>query len=150
MNKRAAIDAFLSQRTFALVGISRGGKKFGNMVLRDLSAKGFLIYPVHPQAETIDHVRCYPSLNALPEPVGGVIVVVPPAQTETVVQEAHAAGITRVWMQQGAESPAAIRFCEENNMTVVHGECIMMFAEPVGSVHGFHRLINKLVGKYPR
>ena len=150
MYKKTAITDFVSQRTFALVGISRGGKKFGNMIHKELTTRGYQVIPVHPQAESIEGVRCYPSLSALPEPVGGVIVVVPPAQAEKVVQEAHAAGIQRVWLQQGAESPAAIRFCEENNLTVVHGECIMMFAEPVGSIHSFHRWINKLFGKYPK
>ena len=147
--KKNAIDAFISQPILALVGVSRSGKKYGNLVLRELKAKGIRIYPVHPEAEVIDGERCYPNLASLPEPVGGVIVVVPPSKTETVVKEAHAAGIKRIWMQQGAESPAAIRYCQENNLSVVHGECIMMFAQPVQSIHGFHRWINKVFGKLP-
>jgi len=75
---------------------------------------------------------------------------VPPAETEQVVQEAAAAGIRRVWMQQGAESEAAIRFCEEHGMSVVHGECILMFAQPVDSVHRLHRWIWRLLGKLPQ
>jgi hypothetical protein len=74
-------------------------------------------------------VPFWPSLAALPEPVGGVLTVVPPAETEKVVAAAHAAGITRVWMQQGSESDAAIRFCEEHGIAVVQHECVLMFAE---------------------
>ena len=58
-------------------------------------------------------------------------------------------GIRRVWMQQGAQSDAAIRYCQEHNINEVHGECIMMFAQPVKSFHGFHRGVWKLFGKLP-
>jgi uncharacterized protein len=146
---QSAIQEVLAQRTFALVGVSRGGKKFGNAIHRELKAKGYKVFPVHPQAEIIENDRCYPSLKELPEKPGAVVICVPPIQAERVVQQSFDAGITRVWLQQGAESDAALRFCENHAMTAVHGECIMMFAEPVGSFHSFHRWIWKLIGRYP-
>ena len=150
MTSRAAVEGFLGEKTLAVVGVSRGGKKFGNMVMKDLKGKGYRVFPVNPHAETIDGEPCYPSLETLPERPGGVITVVPPAVTETVVRDAKAAGIKRIWMQQGSESEAALGFCAENGLEVVHGECIMMFAEPVASIHRFHRWIWKLFGKLPR
>jgi uncharacterized protein len=146
---QSAVQEIIAQRTLALVGVSRSGKKFGNAILRELKAKGYRIFPVHPQAEVIDGDRCYPDLKSLPENAGAVVICVPPAQTEQVVQQAYEAGITRVWLQQGAESFAAIRFCESKEMTTVHGQCIMMYAEPVRSIHGLHRWIWRLIGKYP-
>jgi hypothetical protein len=53
-------------------------------------------------------------------------------------------------MQQGAESKEAIRFCEDNNIAVVHGECILMFAEPLAFGHRLHRWIWKLLGRLPK
>lgn len=150
LTSRAAVEDFISQRKLAVVGVSRSGKKFGNLAFKELKARGYQLSPVHPQAETIHGERCYPSLRALPEPVGGVLVVVPPAETEKVVREAAAAGIKRVWMQQGAESPEAIRFCAENGIAAVHGECILMFAEPAAWYHRAHRWVWKLLGKLPR
>ena len=64
--------------------------------------------------------------------------------------EANEAGIKKIWMQQGSESPKAIKFCKENGIELVEGECIMMFSEPVKSIHKFHRGLNKLFGKYPK
>jgi hypothetical protein len=32
---------------------------------------------------------------------------------------------------------------------VVHGQCILMFTEPVGSFHKFHRWIWKVLRKIP-
>lgn len=128
MTSNATIDDFLSQHTLAVAGVSRGGKKFGNVVFRDLKAKGYRMIPVNPHAHTVEGERCYPDLGAIPEPVDGVVLVVPPQQTEQIVQDAARAGIRRVWMQPGAESAAAIRFCETHDIRVVHGRCIMVLA----------------------
>jgi predicted CoA-binding protein len=150
MTKGEIINDFISQRTLAIAGLSRNGKHFGNSVYKDLTAKGYKLYPVHPHVHTIDGVQCYPDLTSLPEEVGGVIAILPPVQTEILVKDAAKAGIKRVWMQQGAESKEAIRFCNENNINAVHGECIYMFAQPVVSIHKFHRFIWKLIGKIPK
>ena len=150
MTTRAAVDDFVAQRTLAVVGVSRGGKKFGNMAFRHLKASGYRLLPVNASAEVVEGERCYPALGALPGPVDGGLIVVPPAETEKVVRQAADAGIRRIWMQQGAESDAAIRLCEENDISVVHGQCIMMFAEPVTSYHRLHRWIWGLLGKLPR
>jgi len=150
MSRKNDVDNFLTQKTMAVVGVSRGGKKFGNAILKDLKQKGYRVFPINPHAESIDGERSYPDLSALPERPDGVITVVPPAVTEKVVEEAHAAGIKRIWMQQGSESDAAIRYCQDKGITVVDGECILMFAEPAAFYHRFHRWVWKLLGKLPQ
>jgi len=126
MNNQAAVKDFVSRKTFAIVGVSRSGQKYGNIVFRDLEAKGYKLYPIHPEAGTLEGVTAYKDFASLPEKVDGVILVVPPEQTEKVVQDAAAAGVKRVWMQPGAESEAAIQFCEENGILAVHDMCIMV------------------------
>jgi uncharacterized protein len=150
MASRTEIDRFLSEKRLALAGASRTGKKFGNAVIKDLKPKGFEIFPVHPEASEIEGTPCYRSIADLPAGVENLILSVPPEQTERLVQEAAAFGIKRVWMQQGAQSANAIRLCEEKGIRVVHGECILMFAEPLGWFHGVHRWIWKVMGRYPR
>ena len=150
MSSKQAVNEFISQKKLALVGASRQGRKFGNMAFKELKAKGYQVALVHPHADTIEGERCWPTLAALPEPVEGVLITVPPAQTAQVVRDAAAAGIKRVWMQQGAESPEAIRFCQENGINAVHGECILMFAEPAAWFHRAHRWVWKLLGKLPQ
>jgi predicted CoA-binding protein len=143
------IHDFLSQRSLAVVGVSRNTKKFGNAIYRTLKQQGYKVFPIHREADSIEGDRCYRGFNALPEKVGGVVLCVPPVQTERILEEILGAGINRVWMQRGAESYAALRFCEKNGISVVHGHCILMFAEPVESIHKFHRWVTKLIGKYP-
>ncbi|OHD74753.1 MAG: hypothetical protein A2177_10265 [Spirochaetes bacterium RBG_13_68_11] len=108
------------------------------------------MFPVNPNATTIGGEKCYPSVGALSGKVGGVLVFTPPAHTEKVVREAVAAGIRRIWIQQGAASPAALRFCADNKLPAVTKQCILMYAEPVASFHAFHRWVKRLFGGLPR
>ncbi len=146
---RSRVEDFVAQKTLALAGASRGGKKFGNALLKELIGKGYTVHVVHPEAAEIDGAPCVPTLDALPEAVGGLVLAVKPAATEKLVREAHAAGIPRIWIQKGAESPDAVAYCRENGVDAVHGECLLMFADPVQSVHAFHRWLWKIFGKLP-
>jgi uncharacterized protein len=143
------IHDFLSQRSLAVVGVSRNTTKFGTAIYRTLKQQGYKVFPIHREADSIEGDHCYQGFKNLPEKVGGVVICVPPLQTEKILAEVLEAGITRVWMQNGADSEAAIRFCENNGITAVHGQCILMFAEPVASFHKFHRWVTKLIGRYP-
>ena len=149
MTTRSAVEQFLAQRSLGLVGVSRGGRKFGNTVLRELTKRGYRVSVVHPEAAEIDGVSCVPSVSELPDEVGGIVIVVPPEQTEKVVREATLRGVRHIWMQQGSESPAAIELCRGSGIDVVHGECILMYAEPAG-IHRFHHWLWKLLGKLPQ
>lgn len=143
MPSAAPIDRFLAHPALALVGVSRSGKKFGNVALRTLREKGYRVYPLHPQAGSIDGVRCYRHFSELPEPVGAAVVVVPPAQAMDVVRDAAAAGIRQVWLQQGAESPVVLAACKELAIEAIAGECVLMFAHPTG-FHKVHRWFSDL------
>lgn len=150
MVTKAMIDDFISQHTLAIIGVSRKANKFGNIAFKELKAKGYQFYLVHPSGEVIEGERSYTSLKDLPAKVGGVLVSVPPAKAEEVVREAHEEGIYRIWLQQGAESRATIQYCQQNGMSVIHGQCILMFAQPLTFFHKPHRWVMQLLGQLPK
>jgi predicted CoA-binding protein len=150
MNTMQDIQGFVAEKTLAVAGLSRDEKSFSAAVSKELKTKGYTLYPVNPNADSIRGEKCYPSLAALPVKVGGVLVFTPPAHTEKVVREAVAAGIRRIWIQQGAASPEALRFCADNKLPAVSKQCILMYVEPVTSIHAFHRWVKKLFGGLPR
>ena len=149
LNSRSDVELFIRQRTLAVVGVSRTGKKFGNVIYRSLRSKGYRVIPVHPAAETLEGDRCAADLHHLPEPVDGLVLVVPPKESEHLVREAYDAGIRRVWMQQGASSPAAVQYCRDHGMTVISGECLLMFIEPAEWIHRAHRWVWKKLDRLP-
>jgi uncharacterized protein len=142
------IEAFVQEKRVALVGVSRSGKKFGNSIMSELKQRGYDVYVVHPQAEEIGGERCYPSLSALQGKAGSVLICVSPKQAGEVLREAAGAGFDKIWVQQGADSPEVKALASELGIRPVTGKCILMYAPPVKSIHGFHRAIAKLIGQY--
>lgn len=127
-----AVEDFTQQRKIAVVGVSSQGRGFGARVYRNLKAKGYDVMAVNPKGGEFEGDPVYPDLNSLPEQPGGAVLVVPPAVSENVVRDAAIAGIKRIWMQEGAESEAAIEYCRQNGMSVVHGRCIMVVTDGDG------------------
>ena len=121
------IREFLNKENiYAVVGASKNPRKYGHQVYKDLRSAGYEVYPVNPNAEQVLGDRCYPNLKELPRTPSVVDIVVPPQVTEEIVKICKELGITKVWMQPGSESDTAIKFCEDNDIEVVHGVCVMI------------------------
>jgi hypothetical protein len=125
-NREALIADFVNRQRWAVVGASQDRSKFGNRVFRSLGQAGYRVYPVNPHVKEVEGAAAYATLADLPELPEVVNLVVPPAVTEQVVREAHDLGLTRIWMQPGAESEEAISFCETHGMQVVYDACAMV------------------------
>lgn len=141
MATQAMIDEFLGHKKLALVRLSPTTAVAGGRIDDELKAKDYDITVVY-----LDDSVTEPRLSNLKEPVEGVIIAVPKKHAEKAVKEAIESKIPRVWIQNGCQSPAAIELCEANGVPVVHGACVMMYAQPVKSVHSFHRRLWKTFG----
>lgn len=143
-----AIQDFVQGKRIAVMGVSRSGKKFGNIAVTELKQRGYQVLIVHPEAQEIGGERCYPSVAALPAAVDGVLICVPPKHASAALREAVQAGVKNIWLQQGADSAEVHATARELGVSLITGKCILMYAPPVKSLHGFHRTIAKLVGQY--
>lgn len=149
MKTKDMIEKFFSSEAYAVVGVSEKRHKFGNVVFREMREREFIVYPVNPRLSFVEDRMCYKGVSDLPDEVQSVVIVIPPEAAEQVVAECKWKGIQNIWLQPGAQSREAITYGEENGMNVIHGECILMFLEPVRSLHAVHRWVNKVIGKYP-
>ena len=149
MNSKKVVEDFIAQKKIALVGVSRKKTKFGNAIYKELKQKGYNVFPINPHINNFEGDVCYPDLHSLPEKVDAVVINVQPAQTEKVVKEAKEAGIKKVWLQQGSQSDAAVKYCEENGIDYVSNECILMFAQPSAFIHRAHKWVWGVLGKLP-
>jgi len=120
------IKEFMAQKKFAVVGATDNPEKYGNQILKNLKKRNYDVYPVNPRLKTVEGMKCYATLTDLPVKVDVVDFVVPPSATESILRECVALGLNRIWLQPGSESEAAINFCRENNLKVVHDVCVMM------------------------
>jgi len=125
--RKELIRQFLTKENiFAIVGVSKDQKKFGNQVYRDLKNSGYHVYPINPNTSEILGDKCYPNLESLPVKPDVVDIVVPPKITEIIVKKCKELGITKIWMQPGSESPNAIKYCKENGIDLIYNACVMV------------------------
>lgn len=126
------IEKFLAAKAFGVAGASTNRDKYGNRVLRCYLQNGRKAIPINPRADAIEEVPCVASVADLPSEVKSLSVITPPKITEEVVEAAIAKGIENIWMQPGAESPAAVERCRQAGVNVIaDGSCLLV-------VMGFH------------
>ena len=85
------------------------------------------VYPVNPNAASVEELAVYSDLASLPGPVHGVSVITPPDVTEQIVEHLPGSGATWVWMQPGAESARAVARALELGVRVISGgPCLLV------------------------
>ncbi len=99
------MNFFFRPKGIALIGASATPFKGGNSILKNLIT-GFDggIYPVNPKYETIEEVRCYPTVADVPDPVDLAIVFVPAPHVPGVVRACADRGIKGVMIESGGFS----------------------------------------------
>jgi predicted CoA-binding protein len=127
MSTQALVADWTERRTWAVVGASDNRAKFGNRIYRVLRERGYVVYPVNPTMETVEGDRAYPDVGSLPPGVEVLDFVIPPPRVPPVLDQAKAAGITRIWLQPGAESPEVLAHAATLGLEVIAGgPCAMV------------------------
>jgi predicted CoA-binding protein len=127
MNIDEQIAQFFTSKAFGVVGASSRRHKYGNKVLRCYQQNGRRVIPVNPVEKEIEGLAVVVSVTELPAEVQSLSLITPPQVTEKVVEQAAAKGIRNIWMQPGAESPAAIAFCQKQGMNLIaDGSCVLV------------------------
>jgi len=148
------VKDFLSQKRIAVTGVSRTPATHGgNGVYRRLRERGYQVFAVNPNAETVEGDRCYPDLASIPGGVDGVVIATAPARAEATVRECQQLDIRRVWMHHGpgptSAHPDAVDYCERNGIAVIAGGCPLMFAPTSDTAHRCMRWVLERTGAVP-
>lgn len=125
-------------RSIAIVGASANPSRASSFVLTYLrsSVCDFTLYPVNPRETEIQGLRCYPSLDALPEVPDLVDVFRKPADCPQIAAEAVAVGAKTLWLQLGIWSDEAASIAHEAGLDVVMNRCTKIeHARFAGGLH---------------
>jgi predicted CoA-binding protein len=112
----------------AVVGASNAPEKYGNIITRDLTRKGYTVLPIHPRERRVAGLTAYPTVDAAPGPVHIVNFVVPPAVSREVLATLDPARYEVVWFQPGSYDAEAVRDARARFREVVVEDCIMVVA----------------------
>src|SRR6266508_1104331 len=73
------VEPIFRPASIALIGASRHKGKVGYAILRNLLVNEYQgkIFPVNPNADSVQGIKAYPSVEAIPDPVDLAIVTIP-------------------------------------------------------------------------
>ncbi|MGV8965070.1 MAG: CoA-binding protein [Cellulomonas sp.] len=152
--KEAATD-FLTAKRVAVTGVSRKAEGHGgNVVYQRLRDRGYEVFAVNPNAETVEGDKAYPTLASIPGGVEAVVIGTRPATAETTMRECAELGINHVWMHRsvggGSVSPAATTYGRAHGITVIDGGCPLMFDPTADGAHKCMKFVFTMTGAVPK
>lgn len=130
-------------RTVAVVGASSSSTTIANTFIRRMKDFGYrgAIYPIHPKAEAVEGLRCYPALAETPEPVDYAYVAIGARSIPGVLRQSNqrvrfaqviSSGFGEV--TEGTELEAnLLRAAREGGCTVLGPNCLGLYS-PRGGV----------------
>jgi hypothetical protein len=152
--KEAATE-FLNHRRIAITGVSRTpGNHGSNAVYKRLRERGYDVFAVNPNADTVEGDSAYHDLHSIPGSVEAVIIGTRPDRADETMQECAELGIKYVWMHRGpgsgSVSASATAYGREHDITVIDGGCPCMFGATADRGHKAMRVLFTLTGNVPK
>jgi len=155
MQIKQAAEQFLASKRIAVTGVSHAPSGHGsNAVYVRLRERGYTVFAVNPNTQTVEGDTCYPSLSAIPDGVEAVVIGTRPEHALATMTEVVELGIPMAWMHRGfgggSVSAEATAMGRANGVVVIDGGCPLMFG---GTSDGGHRFMCRLLsmtGKVPR
>jgi predicted CoA-binding protein len=141
-----AASEFLANKRVAVTGVSRTPKSHGsNTVYRRLRDRGYEVFAVNPNADTVEGDTAYQNLKSIPGGVQAVVIGTRPGFAEGTMRECAELGIKQVWMHRGpgagSVSDAATDYGRQHGITVIDGGCPLWFAPVSDFGHKITRLV---------
>jgi uncharacterized protein len=152
---KAAASEFLANKRVAVTGVSREPKNHGsNVVYQRLRERGYEVFAVNPNADTVEGDRCYHDLRSIPGGVDAVVIATRPEIAEETMRECADLGIKQVWMHRGpgagSVSRTAADYGRERGIAVIDGGCPCMFGPTADRGHKMMRVVLSMTGNVPR
>ena len=121
----AGLRRILAQcRTIAVVGLSANWYRPSNFAAKYMRDKGYRVIPVNPAYDEVLGQRCFPTLDAIGEPVDMVDCFRKPADIPPIARAAVAIGAKVLWMQLGIRNGDAARIALDGGLDVVMDRCV--------------------------
>jgi predicted CoA-binding protein len=119
-----SIEAILSYKTIAVVGISDDPIRPSHFVASFLEAHGYTIIPVNPKLTEWEGKKCYPDLTSIPVKVDVVDIFRRSEAVLPIVDEGIAIKAKVVWMQEGIVNEEAAAKARKAGIEVVMDKCM--------------------------
>ncbi|MCU0299899.1 MAG: CoA-binding protein [Candidatus Nanopelagicales bacterium] len=150
-----AATEFLSKKRIAVTGVSSKPAGHGsNAVYTRLRDRGYTVFAVNPNAQTVEGDPTYPDLAAIPGGVDAVVIATSAEHAPQTMRQIIDLGIGYAWMHRafgaGSVSDEATRIGRDAGVMVIDGGCPLMFGTTSDGGHRMMCRMLKMTGKVPR
>ena len=130
------IQAALSERRIAIVGLSSNELRASNFVGYYMRRHNYDVIPVNPREQEILGNTSYSSLTEVPGDVDVVDVFRASDAVPAIAREALEIGAKYLWLQFGVISEEGIRIAEEGGLQLIVDRCLKVeHARYIGRMH---------------
>lgn len=138
------LDPVFYPESLAVIGASESPMKFGGMFLSAILSFGYKgkIYPVNPRSESIQGLKCYPTLESIPHQVDLAVITVPAAGVLDAVRACVKKGVkgaeilTSGFREAGPDGEAQelelVRAARQGGVRIIGPNCFGMYSPAVG------------------
>lgn len=107
-------------KTIAIVGASTDRKKYGNKAVRAFRDGGWTVYPVNAKADEIEGLKCYHSIDEVPEPIDRVSMYVPAAVGKKLLDAIASKRPAEFFLNPGSEDTELIAAAKAKGLNVIN------------------------------
>jgi acyl-CoA synthetase (NDP forming) len=143
------LDSFFAPASIALIGASRDHEKIPGRLLSMLRKNEFpgKLYPINPNYDEIDGLRCYKSVVEIGAPIDLAIIVIPARAVLPALEECAAAGVKNAVIISSG-------FAEEGGDSAAMQDAIVALAKRTGmrisgpNAEGFMSEVQKVAATF--
>ncbi|GGE44859.1 hypothetical protein GCM10011360_35150 [Primorskyibacter flagellatus] len=143
------LAAFFAPRSIAVIGASDDPVRIGGRPVDFCKAAGFSgpLYPVNPTRETVQGLKAWPSIDAIPGEVDLAVLAVPAARAEETLEACGQKGVKAAvifsagFSEVGAEGAAAqarlLEIARRHGMRILGPNCLGCYSGASGACATF-------------
>jgi len=143
------LDSFFAPQSIALIGASRDHEKIPGRLLAMLRKNEYpgRLYPINPNYDEIDGLKCFKSIAAIGEPIDLAIVVIPARAVLGALEQCAAVGVKNAVIISSG-------FAEEGGDSAAMQDAIVALARRTGmrisgpNAEGFYSQVQRVAATF--
>ena len=124
MNQEKLFHSIFSLKKIALVGMSTNASRPSHQIGFYLKEQGYNIYPVNPNYDKINELKCFFNLNEIKDNIDIVNIFRHPDYVLPIVNDSIKINPKVIWFQDGVVNHEAIDLANKNGILTIVDDCI--------------------------
>ena len=124
MNQEKLYRSIFSLKEIAVVGMSANAKRPSHQIGFYLKEQGYNIYPVNPNYNKINELKCFSNLNEIKDSIDIINIFRHPDHIMPIINDSIKINPKVIWFQDGVVNYEAIDLANENGILTIVDDCI--------------------------